>query len=480
MIPAAGNGCRGLHCRTRYPAYARMRRRHRRRPRHMEGSRMRSIRIHTRHVVLIASPLAAAGCGGDGNPATAGLDSPDIPLQPGVEEVYTVGVLDGAAWEMFGSVRGVAFGDDGSLFILDNDAGHVVVVDRAGQFVRTISNKGEGPGELNQAVGLAVLGDGRIAVNDMNRGIKVFSREGESLQEASFTFQTGMPGPRMYPMPDHSLLSAGMISRSFGAFMGGGEEEEEPEGRPIGQFRLDGTQDEFHSAWAGPPVEDTDTQTGDMRIIMSGMEAFPLPLSFGVLGDGRVVLADSVGYRIKILDASGQVTGTLERPIAPVAVTDEIRDGERERRLAALAEGGSGGGGGGGATAMIISATVSAGAGGGRPSGPDPEAMRRMREDRVESMTFPEEVPVISILAVDWSDRIWVQRSALMGEPGPTDILTPDGQYFGTIAPDGLRIPAAFGPDGLLAYIDRDELDIQRIRVVRLVGDQMLETAEGG
>ncbi len=101
-----------------------------------------------------------------------------------------------------------------------------------------------------------------------------------------------------------------------------------------------------------------------------------------------------------------------------------------------------------------------------------------MAADRVENMIFPEEVPVISRLAVDRSDRIWVQRSALMGEPGPTDILTVDGQYFGTIAPDGLRIPAAFGPDGLLAYIDRDELDIQRVRVVRLVGDQLLESAE--
>ncbi|WP_420462437.1 6-bladed beta-propeller [Candidatus Palauibacter sp.] len=441
---------------------------------------MRNIRNRTRHVILIASPLAAAGCGGDGDPATAGLDSPDIPLQPGVEEVYTVGVLDGAAWEMFGSVRGVAFGEDGSLFILDNDAGHVVVVDPAGQFVRAISNKGEGPGELNQAVGLAVLGDGRIAVNDMNRGIRVFSREGESLQEAGFTFQTGMPGPRMFAMPDHSLLSAGIIGRSFGALMGEEEEEEEPEGRPIGRFRLDGTQDEFHSAWAGPPVEDTDAQAGDMRIIMSGMEAFPLPLSFGVLRDGRVVLADSVGYRVKILDGSGEATGTLERPIPPVAVTDEIRDAERDRRLAALAEGGSGGGGGGGATSIIISGTVSAGAalGGRGASGPDPDAMRRMREDRIENMAFPEEVPVISRLAVDWSDRIWVQRSALMGEPGPTDILTADGQYFGTIAPDALRIPAAFGPGGLLAYIDRDELDIQRVRVVRLAGDQLLESGD--
>ena len=127
--------------------------------------------------------------------------------------------------------------------------------------------------------------------------------------------------------------------------------------------------------------------------------------------------------------------------------------------------------------------TVTGVVGGGGSSGPpsfDTDAFRRMREDRIENIVFPEEVPVISQLAVDWSDRIWVQRSALMGEPGPTDILTADGQYYGTIAPEGLRIPAAFGPDGLLAYIERDDLDIQRVRVVRLEGDQLLEAAPGG
>ncbi|MDE2945203.1 MAG: 6-bladed beta-propeller [Gemmatimonadota bacterium] len=426
----------------------------------------------TRHLVLIALPLAAVGCGGDAAPATAGLDSPDVPLAPGVEDVYTVGVLDGAAWEMFGSVAGVAFGEDGSLFILDNGAGHVVVVDPSGEFVRTISNKGEGPGELNRPMGLAVLDDGRIAVNDMGRGIQVFSPDGAAFQEAGFTFQTGMPGPQMYAMPDHSLLSAGLVVGSFGALMGE-EEEEEPAGRPIGRFRLDGTQEDFYTAWARPPVEETETETGNIRMVMTGLEAFSLPLSLGVFRDGRIALADSVGYRIKVLDLSGQVVGTLERPIPPVAVTDGIRDAEREHRLAALAEGQSGGG-----SFVVTRIAIGGAAGRGGSIGPDSEAMRRMREDRIENMTFPDEIPVISRLAVDRSDRIWVQRSALPGEAGPTDILTADGQYFGTIAPDGIRIPAAFGPDGLLAYIERDEFDIPRVRVVRLVGDQLLETAE--
>ena len=447
---------------------------------------MPKIPCRTRHLVpfvLLSLPVAAAGCGGDAGPgdagpAAAGLDSPDISLAPGVEEVYTVGVLDGAEWEMFGSVAGVAFGEDGTLFILDRDAGHVVAVDRAGQFVRTISNKGEGPGELSQPIGMAAFFDGGIGVNDLTRGIQFFGRDGEFLREAAFGMTDGAPGTPIYALPDGTILSAELVGGSLSRLLGGNDAE--PEGRPIRRYRLDGTHDVFHAAWPGPPAEETETetQTGNIRMVVSGMEAFPLPLSLGVLRDGRVVVADSVGYRIKVLDASGRVTSTLERPLAPVAVTEAIREAERERRLAATQ---SGGGGGGGNTVVMMrrlsGAAGSLRGGGGAPSGPDPDLIRRMMEDQIRNLAFPDVIPVIANLAVDWSDRLWVQRSALPGEIGPTDILTADGQYFGTIAPDGLRIPDAFGPDGLLAYIEADELGVQRVRVARLLEDQSLETA---
>ena len=100
-----------------------------------------------------------------------------------------------------------------------------------------------------------------------------------------------------------------------------------------------------------------------------------------------------------------------------------------------------------------------------------------MREDQIRDLAFPEEMPVITNLAVDWSDRIWVQRSALPGEGGPIDILSADGQYFGSLPAHGLRIPGAFGPGGLLAYVERDDLDIQRVFVVRPVADEQLEGA---
>ena len=423
------------------------------------------------YAALAPFVLSVAGCGGEA--AVRGLDSPDVTIAPTLDTVYTVGVLDGEQWEMFGRIASVAFEADGTLFILDNDAAHVVVIDPQGEFVRTISNKGEGPGELRFPSSLIVFRDGRIGVRDFgNQGIVIFNREGEFLENVRIDPEGSTPSGQLHAMPDHSLIAASSRLR----FSPEGIMDRE-EGRPISRFGLDGTQAPFHAAWAGPPRETRtdEAEAGDVRVQMEVGEAFPLPLRLGVLRDGRVAIADSVGYRVKLLDATGAVVSTLERPVAPVVVTPAIEEAERERRLASLESGGGGGGGG----FMTLSITGSA-RGGGNPLDSESmqEAMRRMREGQIRALTFPEEMPVITNLAVDWSDNIWVQRSALPGETGPTDVLGADGRYFGSIAPDGLRIPRAFGPDGLLAYIERDELDIQRVRVVRLAGDQLLESGD--
>lgn len=86
----------------------------------------------------------------------------------------------------------------------------------------------------------------------------------------------------------------------------------------------------------------------------------------------------------------------------------------------------------------------------------------------------------IARIAVDWSDRIWVQRTALPGEPGPIDIPTADGRYLGTVAPGGPRIPAAIGPDGPMAYIETGELGVQHVRVARLAAGELPEGVPEG
>jgi len=97
------------------------------------------------------------------------------------------------------------------------------------------------------------------------------------------------------------------------------------------------------------------------------------------------------------------------------------------------------------------------------------EQVRSMMEGQLAGMVFASEMPLIVGLGVDWNGRTWVKRTGpAVGEEGPLDIFGADGDYLGTVSAEGASIPDAFGPDGLAAYIEVDELDVQRVVVRRL------------
>ena len=213
-----------------------------------------------------------------------------------------------------------------------------------------------------------------------------------------------------------------------------------PDDRRDDVFELSG-----YTAWELPEEDESsvsESASSGMVMRMSAGRAFEPLLEFDILTDGRLALIDSIGYRVKLIGLDGSVTGTIERPIAPLPVDDAIMEAERERYREREA-------------AVLGSAS-------NLPIQTDREG--------VEGRTFADEVPVLYRLKVDWEDRIWLQRRGPTGQgDGPTDIVTPDGDYIGTLPPDELRTPDAFGPDGLLAYIEHDDMDVSTVRVIRLV-----------
>ena len=85
--------------------------------------------------------------------------------------------------------------------------------------------------------------------------------------------------------------------------------------------------------------------------------------------------------------------------------------------------------------------------------------------------SFYPVMPVIRRVRTTWDGRIWVMRRGdEFFEDGPVDVLTADGDYIGTYPADATKMPNAFGPDGLAASIELDELDVATV-VVRRVGD---------
>ena len=428
----------------------------------------------TRCASAVAAAVAVAACGDPsaetGGSAAAGLDGPDHMLAPVTEDVYRVGSIAGEDWETFGTVESVAFDSQGRLHVLDGGAKRVVVVDGAGQLVRTIGKDGDGPGEFRSPMALALLSGDRLAVFDLGMpfGFEVFDADGVHDRTASLDMMSGVvPGNRLFPLPGDRLLSVGgsRFSMAFPGGPSGDDAEDEPEvpadRRPIDLFSLDGEPPlVVYHAWDLPPTKTADTETmedeaGRQSISLNFVRtrAFGPGLHAGLLSDGRLALADSVGWRVKLITTDGTVDGVIERSIEPVVVTRAIEDAERARRLAAVEDGSTG----------RIRATT--------PLGdfalPDMSAMLKRQ---VEEMTFAAEIPVIAGLGVDREDRIWVARTPPEGfGEGPIDIVTPGGGYLGTMPADGPRVPAAFGPNGLMAYIETDELDMQSVRVARLV-----------
>lgn len=417
--------------------------------------------------VLCLSPLACGETGSDtADPAV------DIPLVASTEEVFAAGALAGEDWENFGVIAGTVFDSEGNLYVVDEGARRVVVIGPDGDHVRTVGTSGDGPGEFSNPTAAAVLDDGSLVVYDFSLpgAFEIFDELGEFVRSVPVDLSRGAPGSMLLPLPDGRLVSAGGPTIRTGApgEESAGDGEEEDHRRPIDVFSLDGSEKTvLYRAWNLPPTESDDEVTGrdeggqsTVEMRFSRMRAFDPELHVGVLSDGRVLVADSTAYDVKLIDPDGTVTGNVGRPIAPEAVTDAIMEAERARRREAFSESE------GGPRMRIVGPAISLAMDEGFQ-----QQMREMMLAQVESMVFAQEIPVIAEMAVDRQNRIWIARAGAGGDgEGPTDILTPDGDYMGTLAADGLRIPDGFGPDGLMAYIESDEMDVQTVRVVRLLG----------
>ena len=97
------------------------------------------------------------------------------------------------------------------------------------------------------------------------------------------------------------------------------------------------------------------------------------------------------------------------------------------------------------------------------------EAVQEMMRERIQNRGFYPVIPVVRGLAAGWNGTLWVERSQAdpTGE-GPIDLVSPEGAYLGTVSADGPGIPSAFGPDGLVAYIEEDEMEVPLVVVRRL------------
>lgn len=373
------------------------------------------------------------------------LPAEDRLLDADFEEVYRVGAFNGSEWETFGRVRGVAFDPSGNLYVLDSQAARIVVVDTEGRFVRQFGGAGEGPGEFDadntSTMEITVLRDGRTVV--FNQGFIVFGADGE------FEREVRMPKPAMTFMPrldvdrnGRGVLATGVVRSIELDWLRNatrGDRLPETEFRHIVRLDLAGdkvSQDTVAYAWK-PPGE---------------ASVFVPSLAVGALPDGGVAYTDSSAYAIKVTTPEGKLERILTRPFQPEPVTDRFIAEHRERRMRGYDQGDP----------------LGAGRAGGRRGAMLGQMTDVMRE-QARDAEYYREIPVVRTLRTSWEGTIWVQRRR--EEPasgGPIDVLTADGRYLGTFAADATAMPSAFGPNALVAFVERDELDVPSVVVRRL------------
>ncbi len=382
---------------------------------------------------LIAAPLAAQ--------QVVKLPAEDRLLDADFEEVYRVGAVAGEDWETFGNVHDLAFDRVGNLYVVDTQGARIVVVNPEGGFVRQLGGVGQGPGEFDQhnttSIRIAVLSDRRVAAFDQR--FSLFGPDGEFERTVRLRDRAMIFMPRLDVDRRGGVLATGEVRIIDIAMLSGRTEAlPQPEYRHVVRMSLTGNEaslDTVAYAWL-PPGEAT---------------GFIPPLIAGALPWGGVAYTDSSAYAIKVVGADGRLERVLARPLVPEPVTDRIRQNEKERRLKGLEGDPLGAGRSGSERGAVMSSMT--------------DAMRA----RAESMEFYPVVPVVRGLRTSWEGCIWVQRRG--EEPvsdGPIDVLTPDGRYMGTFAADEMAMPRAFGPNGLAAFVEVDELGVQTVVVRRL------------
>jgi hypothetical protein len=407
---------------------------------------------------LAATVIAAAACGG------AEGEVPDLAMRtdtvgdtiivrtehgsvwgspPRLEEVVRIGALEGSDEYVFGRIAAVVVAPDGRIYVLDTQVPAVRVYDRAGRHVLSFGRRGEGPGEMRQPTGLALLPDGRVLVSDPgNARVVVYSPDGEALD--AWRIPGGFfSNDQIRVTDDGRAYVLTLLSELGSPEMISGLVLTGPEGTAADTI--------IAPTWDfQPPTLTAQFQQGENRSMSLANVPFAPVTTWTLLPDGQVAGGVSTRYAIDVARAHGR-TLRIERNAAPVAVAPDERSYHQHRTTTNLRR-------------------------------TDPNW-------RWSGPPIPDTKAPFSNVRADADGRLWV-RVATAGEivppserpepqpgsaPGPEpwreplafDVFETDGRFLGTVTP-----PRRFTLHG--ARGDRlwgtvlDEYDVAYVVVLRL------------
>ena len=432
-----------------------------------------------------------AACGGDTGASSGSSPTGDRPLVAGFEEVYRIGGIEAVGWDAFAEIADLGFDARGRLYIRDEvgSSTRIVAVDGIGALVAEFGRMGDGPGEFRGVRHMVARPEGGAVIVDYgHRAYLLFGADGSFERSIRFAdpgaSQTG-PAERLRHGRDGAAL---FLTRAPTAIFSPGEASVSSGDRTIYRLSLDEEEAAtvpFAEGWEPRPERQVTTEARDpseMFGMMRDMYVYFSPgLVFDVLPGGGVAYSDSSAYEIKIQPASAppRVVG---RPLHPQPVTEQLRESARAWVLAdfeSSAEEQSTPSGSGDDVPEAIREQMAA----------MMEGLRAGGREMLENASFMPEVPLVRDLRTTWEGAIWVERwgsdplaqldFAIGGSDGRNregeaaaegwiDVLAPGGEYVGTFSLEETPMPGAFGPGGLVAFVETDDFGVPTIIVRRL------------
>lgn len=301
-----------------------------------------------------------------------------------------IGSVAGPEEVAFASIRDVAVGPEGTVYVLEFSDRTVRVFDSSGGHVRTMGGRGQGPGELQNPRGLALAPDGTIWVfDDGLDAVLALAPDGTELSR-------------------HPLPRSGISGTPLGLFWDG-------------MFRDDGvlTQTVYHN----------DPVPREMGLFEIRSRSWVLTFtpSTGAL-DSLYVGDDPLRpYRYRYEGADGR-GGTVfgVTPFDPRRLITFDRDGRlwtalsTSYRIVGVSPTGD---------SLVLQAESSE-----VPASADERAgWEEMLERAGLEVELPARTHVMSQLFADDERRLWVQRHTASEEASHFDVFAPDGSMLGSV-----------------------------------------------
>jgi hypothetical protein len=352
-----------------------------------------------------------------------------------VEEVLSIGSVEGDIVYQFGTIAGVDVDAEGNVYIADQQAQDVRVFDATGQYVRTLGGPGSGPGEMGRGVTGVFVAGGEVLVPDLgNQRIDRFDTEGASIGSQRLDLAQGLP-LRWDGYSGGRLI---VQKRAFDV----GDSTATPHGDPIVTLAAEG---EVADTVAVLPIGQSFQVTGGQARIR---QFEPEPI-WDADPDGRILTGMNDGWRFEVWSADGTLSRIITRPSERKLVTERDKQVFKDaiRDLA-------------------------------RQQGAPPQAVEAL----LQQYEFADYFPAFVSLALGPNGSIWVQNfrsgDELAGEGETFDVqdmgspewgvFDAEGRYLGTVTFPGRYQPIRAMGDRFYG-VARDELDVQSLKVYRVI-----------